>query len=76
MTAHFDPATIISFVDTMNHAYEELHIRKEDAFWTSYMNLAADADQANDEMVATEVALKNWIRNQNPKKKKAGISIK
>ena len=61
MATPFDPSELVKYVDEMNHSYEALHTRKEDAFWASYMNLAADADQAKDEMVATEVALKNWI---------------
>lgn len=69
MSASFDPSALIQFVDEMNRTYETLHTRKEDAFWASYMNLAEDADQAKDEMVATEVALKNWI--SDPKNLKA-----
>ena len=49
------------FARTINHDYEALHTAKEDAFWVSYMGLAADSDAARKDFQTKEIALQRFL---------------
>ena len=51
------------FVADLNERYETLHTAKEDAFWTAYMGLAADADAARKTYQEREVAWKRFVQD-------------
>jgi hypothetical protein len=52
-----------SFVRELNHAFEERHTRKEDAFWTAYMGLASDPAHARAELDAREIEWSSFLRD-------------
>src|SRR4051812_45864419 len=56
----FDPRTA-EFVRDLNHAYERVHVAKEDAFWTAYMGTADDPAAARRELARHEVALQAFL---------------
>jgi len=55
------PTEFTKAVSALNHAYEQLHVAKEDAFWAAYMGLTDDADKAQQDLNQHEIALKRWI---------------
>lgn len=50
-------------VDDLNTTYERLHTTKEDAFWSAYMGLADDADQAQKELDGREIELSRFLQD-------------
>lgn len=54
---------VSTFVDELNHEYEERHTRKEDAFWSAYMGLTQDADAAQKRLESAEIDLQRWLRD-------------
>ncbi len=54
---------VSAFVDQLNHEYEALHTKKEDAFWSSYMGLTRDPAAAQKRFEAAEIALQRWLRD-------------
>lgn len=53
----------MTLVDDLNQTYVRLHTSKEDAFWSSYMGLEADADQARAELDRREIELQRFLRD-------------
>ncbi len=53
----------MSYATDLNHEYEALHTAKEDAFWTAYMGLAADADAARKDFQGKEIALQRFLQD-------------
>ncbi|MEM6731087.1 MAG: M3 family metallopeptidase [Myxococcota bacterium] len=51
------------FVDELNHRYEALHTRKEDAFWAAYMGLTSNPDSARKRLEDAEIELQRWLRD-------------
>ncbi len=51
------------YLDQLNRTYAKLHTAKEDAFWTSKMGLADDADEAQREFDAREIELQRFIKD-------------
>ena len=51
------------FVHDLNHAYERLHTRKEDAFWAAYMGNTDDPAAARAELDAREIELNAFLRD-------------
>ena len=54
-------ASASRFVDALNRSYNELHTRKEDAFWTAYMGLGADPEAARAELDRLEIEWKRFV---------------
>ncbi len=52
-----------AFVADLNHTFERLHTRKEDAFWTAYMGNADDPAAARAELDAREIELAGFLRD-------------
>jgi hypothetical protein len=52
-----------AFVADLNRAYEALHTRKEDAFWTAYMGNADDATAARAELDRRDIELADFLRD-------------
>jgi hypothetical protein len=55
--------SVHDFVRDLDHVYERLHTRKEDAFWTAYMGNADDPDRARAELDAREIELNTFLRD-------------
>ncbi len=53
----------MTYARDLNHEYEALHTAKEDAFWTAYMGLAADADAARTDFQGKEIALQRFLQD-------------
>ena len=53
----------MSHARTLSNEYQDLHIAKEDAFWTAYMGLSDDADAARNDLDAREKALSAWLQD-------------
>lgn len=56
-----DATLIATSIDRLNREYARLHTAKEDAFWTAYMGLDADAGRARAALSAAEVALHQFL---------------
>lgn len=52
-----------AFLDDLNHRYATLHTAKEDSFWTAFMGLSEDADAAQADLDAKEIALQRFIQD-------------
>jgi hypothetical protein len=52
-----------AYARELNHDYERLHTEKEDAFWTAYMGLAEDADEARADLDRKEIELQRWLQD-------------
>ena len=52
-----------AFARELNRDYERLHTSKEDAFWTAYMGLAEDADEARADLSRKEIELQRWLQD-------------
>ena len=57
------PRAAADFVDALNHEYEALHVAKEDAFWTAYMGLSADASAARADLDRKEIAIQRFLQD-------------
>ena len=55
--------TPAEFVRDFSESYERLHVEKENAFWTTYMGLAKDADAARDDFDKKEIELSRFIQD-------------
>jgi hypothetical protein len=60
---HETQSSTREFVAQLNHGYERLHTAKEDAFWTAYMGLAADAPAARAALDRREIELSGFLRD-------------
>ncbi|MDZ4773903.1 MAG: M3 family metallopeptidase [Planctomycetota bacterium] len=56
-------STTHAFVRDLNHEYERLHTRKEDAFWTAYMGNADDPTAARAELDRRDIELAEFLRS-------------
>jgi len=52
-----------AYAADLNLRYERLHTAKEDAFWTAYMGLAADAAAARADYDRKEIELKRFLQD-------------
>lgn len=50
-------------LDALNDDYVRLHTRKEDAFWTSYMGLEADAAAARAELDRRDIEVNRFLQD-------------
>ena len=55
-----NPADLLAHLNT---TYAQQHTQKEDAFWTSYMGLGEDADQARSALQEEEIALQRFLQD-------------
>ncbi|HEY0468428.1 MAG TPA: hypothetical protein VGC79_29735, partial [Polyangiaceae bacterium] len=50
------------YLDALDERYAALHTAKEDAFWAAKMGLGADAQQAQSELDAHDLALQQFLQ--------------
>ncbi|HEY0463438.1 MAG TPA: M3 family metallopeptidase [Polyangiaceae bacterium] len=55
-------ASAASYLDALDERYAALHSAKEDAFWAAKMGLGADAQQAQTELDARDLALQQFLQ--------------
>ena len=55
-------ASAASYLDALDERYASLHTAKEDAFWAAKMGLNADAQQAQSELDARDLALQQFLQ--------------
>ncbi len=53
--------TAARFVHELNHAYEAMHTRKEDAFWRAYMGTGDDPVASRTDLARREVELQGFL---------------
>ena len=52
-----------AFLDDLNHAYEQVHTAKEDAFWAGMMGLGGDAGASQKEREEREIAWNRFLQD-------------
>jgi len=55
-------ASAASYLDALDERYATLHTAKEDAFWSAKMGLGADAQRAQAELDARDLALQQFLQ--------------
>ena len=56
-------STPAEFVRDLNHKYADLHTKKEDAFWATYMGLAEDLDASRERLKEYDVETNRFLQN-------------
>jgi hypothetical protein len=53
----------MALIDDLNRQYADLHVAKEDAFWTSMMGLSDDATEGRRQRERTEIAWNRFLQD-------------